>query len=153
VSPLRGEKPQNRPLSKLNTGSFALRAMLPVKRQILRNMELSKSRKMTFLENRKNSREFPPGISGTIDSREFRGLARWRGGEVQMTSSVCLSVCLSVRLSVCPLSDRISPDTRDLYQYQIFVHVAYVREWLGPPPAGCRNPKGMGNFGAFPPHW
>jgi len=28
--PLRGEKPQNRPLSKLNTGRFALRAMLPV---------------------------------------------------------------------------------------------------------------------------
>jgi len=31
VSLLRGEKPQNRPLSKLNTGRFALRAMLPVK--------------------------------------------------------------------------------------------------------------------------
>jgi len=31
VSPLWGEKPQNRPLSKLNTGRFALRAMLPVK--------------------------------------------------------------------------------------------------------------------------
>ena len=30
VSPLLGEKPQNRPLSKLNTGRFALRAMLPV---------------------------------------------------------------------------------------------------------------------------
>ena len=30
VSPLRGEIPQNRPLSKLNTGKFALRAMLPV---------------------------------------------------------------------------------------------------------------------------
>jgi len=30
VSPLRGEKPQNQPLSKLNTGRFALRAMLPV---------------------------------------------------------------------------------------------------------------------------
>ena len=30
VSPLRGENPQNRPLSKLNTGKFALRAMLPV---------------------------------------------------------------------------------------------------------------------------
>ena len=29
VSPLRGEKPQNWPLSKLNTGRFALRAMLP----------------------------------------------------------------------------------------------------------------------------
>jgi len=32
VSPLRGEKPQNRPLSKLNTGRFALREMLPVKK-------------------------------------------------------------------------------------------------------------------------
>ena len=30
VSPLRGEKPQHWPLSKLNTGRFALRAMLPV---------------------------------------------------------------------------------------------------------------------------
>jgi len=28
---MRGEKPQNRPLSKLNTGRLALRAMLPVK--------------------------------------------------------------------------------------------------------------------------
>ena len=32
VSPLRGEKPQIRPLSKLNTGRFALCAMLPVTR-------------------------------------------------------------------------------------------------------------------------
>jgi len=31
MSPLRGEKPQNRHVSKLNTGRFALRAMLPVK--------------------------------------------------------------------------------------------------------------------------
>jgi len=30
VSPLWGEKPQNRPLSKLNTGRLALRAMQPV---------------------------------------------------------------------------------------------------------------------------
>ena len=30
---MRGEKPQNRPLSKLNTGIFALRAMLPVTKQ------------------------------------------------------------------------------------------------------------------------
>jgi len=30
VSPLRGEKPQHWPLSKLNTGRFALCAMLPV---------------------------------------------------------------------------------------------------------------------------
>jgi len=29
-SSVRGEKPQNRPLSKLNTGRLALRAMLPV---------------------------------------------------------------------------------------------------------------------------
>jgi len=34
VSPLRGEKPQNWPLSKLNTGRFALRAMLPVNRSV-----------------------------------------------------------------------------------------------------------------------
>ena len=31
VSPLWGEKPQNRPVSKLNTGRLMLRAMLPVK--------------------------------------------------------------------------------------------------------------------------
>jgi len=31
VSSLRGEKSQNRPLSKLNNRRFALRAMLPVK--------------------------------------------------------------------------------------------------------------------------
>jgi len=31
VSPLRGEKPQNRPLSKLNTGGLRCGAMLPVK--------------------------------------------------------------------------------------------------------------------------
>ena len=30
LSPIRGEKPQNQPLSKLNTGRLALRAMLPV---------------------------------------------------------------------------------------------------------------------------
>ena len=34
VSPLRGENPQNRPLSKLNNRHFALRAMLPVKKGI-----------------------------------------------------------------------------------------------------------------------
>jgi len=30
VSPLRGEKTQNQPVSKLNNRRFALRAMLPV---------------------------------------------------------------------------------------------------------------------------
>jgi len=35
VSPLRGEKPQNRPLSKLNNRRFALRAMLPVNKSEL----------------------------------------------------------------------------------------------------------------------
>jgi len=38
VSPLRGEKPQNWPLSKLNTGRFALRAMLPVKNLLSSNI-------------------------------------------------------------------------------------------------------------------
>jgi len=42
VSPLRGENPQNRPLSKLNTGRFALRAMLPVKNHVYAvSMELT----------------------------------------------------------------------------------------------------------------
>jgi len=38
ASPLRGEKPQNRPLSKLNTGRFALCAMLPVKNSDAENI-------------------------------------------------------------------------------------------------------------------
>ena len=29
---------------------------------------------MTILENLRNSREFPPGILGTVDSREFSGI-------------------------------------------------------------------------------
>jgi len=49
----------------------ALQGNVIRKRQVLSNMELPESRKMTFLENLKNSREFPPGISGTIDSREW----------------------------------------------------------------------------------
>jgi len=43
VSPLRGEKPQNRPLSKRNTGRFALRAMLPV----ISMCEIRKDKKRT----------------------------------------------------------------------------------------------------------
>jgi len=39
VSPLWGEKPQNRPLSKLNTGRLGLRAMLPVIMQQMKNIE------------------------------------------------------------------------------------------------------------------
>jgi len=38
MSPLWGEKPQNRPVSKLNTGRLALRAILPVIKYQLRNM-------------------------------------------------------------------------------------------------------------------
>jgi len=34
VWPLRGENPQNRPLSKLNNRHFALRAMLPVNNSV-----------------------------------------------------------------------------------------------------------------------
>jgi len=49
VSPLRGEKPQNRPLSKLNTGRFALRAMLPVTRakDVLPNIDHTQAAKTT----------------------------------------------------------------------------------------------------------
>ena len=41
VSPMRGEKPQNWPLSKLNTGRFALRAMLPVINQTVLTRAMS----------------------------------------------------------------------------------------------------------------
>jgi len=47
------------------------------KRQVLRNMEPSESRKGTVLENLQNSQEFPPGISGTVDSWEFLGIFIW----------------------------------------------------------------------------
>jgi len=45
VSPLRGEKPQNWPLSKLNTGRFALRAMLPVNIYNIRKYSISNNMK------------------------------------------------------------------------------------------------------------
>ena len=44
VSLLRGEKPQNRPLSKLNTGRFALRAMLPVTMPKAQNQQMNQGR-------------------------------------------------------------------------------------------------------------
>ena len=50
VSPLRGEKPQNRPLSKLNTGRLALRAMLPVIKLFLRISYPSHCRRSTVLK-------------------------------------------------------------------------------------------------------
>jgi len=45
VSPLQDEKPQNRPLSKLNTGRLALRAMLPVKASNLRPLGIGEKEK------------------------------------------------------------------------------------------------------------
>jgi len=48
VSPLWGEKPQNRPLSKLNTGRFALRAMLPVKMCCTRLAEKCRTQKIVI---------------------------------------------------------------------------------------------------------
>jgi len=53
VSPLRGEKPQNRHLSKLNTGRFALRAMLPVKKKKRNNYTIqhNKTKSIDKLSN------------------------------------------------------------------------------------------------------
>jgi len=53
---------------------------------------------------------------------------------------VCLSVCLSVR-------EHISGTMRDVYQ---FFCACCLWPYLGPPPAGLRNPKGRGNFRGFP---
>jgi len=52
VSPLLGEKRQNRPLSKLNTGRFALRAMLPVIKETPYKLDVAwKYRVMAALPN------------------------------------------------------------------------------------------------------
>jgi len=45
VSPLRGEKPQNRPLSKRNTGRFALRAMLPVNSKLKNKPDVAQKKR------------------------------------------------------------------------------------------------------------
>jgi len=65
VSPLRGENPQNRPLSKLNNRRFALRAMLPVTENITnRLMWLDKSTCLTV--RIKHAREPKSALSGKL---------------------------------------------------------------------------------------
>jgi len=59
VSPLRGEKPQNWPLSKLNTGRFALRAMLPVMKTVV-----AKQNKQFNMYNLKLYCRYPGGGGG-----------------------------------------------------------------------------------------
>ena len=55
VSPLRGKKPQNRPLSKLNTGRLALRAMLPIINSMSpRNNTGKKRQKVLVLRENRN---------------------------------------------------------------------------------------------------
>jgi len=69
VSPLRGEKPQNRPLSKLNTGSFALRAMLPVKTILL--LKENKQREIASdLISYENQNQIFPTARQTVKERQ-----------------------------------------------------------------------------------
>ena len=64
---------------------------------------------------------------------------------VSVYLSVCLSVCLSVR-------EDISVTAPTYMSLPIFC--AYCQwPWLGPSPAGWRNPKGKGQFWGFLPHW
>ena len=65
----------------------------------------------------------------------LRPRERWRS--TVMSMSVCLC------LSVCPRG-YLRNHTRDLYQ---FFCACCLWPWLGPPPAGWRNPTGKGNFG------
>ena len=124
MSPLRGEKPQNRPLSKLNTGRFALRAMLPVKNLLSCSSSSSSSREpdtVPFILCRTimvyivdcytfgtvsrahcTKRASPPVNDhctnrhhGCIDSRPSDHYFR------SVCWFVCMSVCLFVCLFVC----------------------------------------------------
>jgi len=61
-----------------------------------------------------------------------------------MSTSVCLSVCSSATISPQPY----------VWSLPIFCACACcLWPWLGPPPAGWRNPKGNGQFGVWIPHW
>jgi len=60
---------------------------------------------------------------------------------IVMSTSLCLCVCLSV----CPWG-YLRNHTRDLYQ---LCCACYLWPWIGPPPAGWRNPKGKGQFWWF----
>ena len=61
---------------------------------------------------------------------------------------VCVCVCVSVCLSVCLfVRQHISGITLAIF-FQIF-HACCLLPWLGPPPAGCCNPKGNKQFWRF----
>jgi len=57
---------------------------------------------------------------------------------------VCLSVCLSVSLTA-----RISPEQHAPSLSIFLCMLCCLWPWLGPPPAGWRNPKGKGQFWGF----
>ena len=59
-----------------------------------------------------------------------------------MSTYVCLSVCLSDRQD-------ISGTTRAIFVNFLLCMLCCPWPWLGPPPAGWRNPKGKGQFWGF----
>jgi len=62
-----------------------------------------------------------------------------------MSTSVCLFVCLSV--CVClSVREHIFRTTRAIFAKFC---ACCLWPWLGPPPAGCRIPRRMGNFRGF----
>ena len=63
-----------------------------------------------------------------------------------MSASVC--VCLCVCVSVCPRA-YLPNHMRDLYHFC----ACCLSPWLGPLPAGWRNPKGKEQFWGFLSHW
>jgi len=67
VSPVRGGKPQNRPLSKRNTGRFALRAMLPV----IIDVVIQKIKRVAFSETRcRRQSTFSGYRESSVESRK-----------------------------------------------------------------------------------
>ena len=89
VWPLRGENPQNRPLSKLNNRHFALRAMLPVKKVYLRNHNTyfftSSPRPPTLSQRHMDLRvsAYPrPGYIFQVSSKSVQGFRNPRGVKI-----------------------------------------------------------------------
>jgi len=91
MSPLWGEKPQNRPLSNLNNRRFALRAMLPVNEWkwnninicavstcLVQNITESLACQWTLEKMHSVKQHHFPGLKTTIGCQEVKSSSLWK---------------------------------------------------------------------------
>jgi len=90
-----GDKPQNRPLSKLNTGRFALRAMLPVMSTIPADDRCRKFADYTVDHYTDSGCDFAAGASSPQQSPTTTNATymRGRGWPVRLHSARWISLC------------------------------------------------------------